>query len=550
MKKGKILSLIIAIVMIMAAVLPTTAFAAVKEGSITIKKPANISIDGQTFYAYKIFDVEVIKTAGQDDSYIYSLAENFADLDELYETLSALNADTDAAKVRIEADKIWAFIEDDGEIEPDGSVTAVGKDVQSVTIDDLDPGYYLVFGKGTAKGDVTVTAACSLTNATPSVEITPKMDAPSIDKTVQYHVNDNWQDWTDVNINDSVTFKHESKVPEMDGYDKYRFIVHDTMSAGLTLDVNSQNSTGYNFTIKIGDDNVTDKCRVVVGDVAADVEEKYEDGTEITIYFPDLTQYTPGAKIVITYTATLNENAIIGVEGNPNKVKLEYSTNPYNTGTGDPTNPDDEDDPYTPGETDETPEDEVIVYTFALDVYKYTGNLAAGKDIALEGVKFELYAYTTDDLEDYEDATPIEFVIDTKTGNYRVATAAEIADGDIKKFTELTSDANGKIHADGLDTGTYALVETETIGKYNMLDKPVKVEIVFDRSDLENLAFSYTVDDTNTLQDTVNVLNNSGTQLPGTGGIGTKIFYGAGILLTIGLVVLLVIRRRMKALEA
>jgi len=368
-----------------------------------------------------------------------------------------------------------------------------------------------------------------------------KADAPKIDKEVWYHDLDGtgnpngvgapasatdpgWQKWTDVGIGDTVYFKHTSKVPDMTGYDKYQFIVHDYMSPGLTFNASSVNVYIGGSTTPL---NNTGNAYYTVASSAVPAAHPtvaYANGTYITITFKpeEFVKFARDAAIVITYTAQLNENAVIGAgtltpPGNPNKVWLEYSNNPNWNGQG--TEP-----------TGETPEDEVIVYTFDLEIYKYTGTLNGTDEYPLKGAEFELKKKIgAAGSNTYGPA--MEFVLldpDTTTGyNYRVAKPT-----DTGKTTKLViSTDNGKIRIKGLDAGVYELKETKAPVGYNLVPGYVTiVEIVHTTA---NGISTLKVNTTAVNPQVVNIQNNTGGQLPGTGGIGLYVTLGVGGVMAI-----------------
>ena len=209
-------------------------------------------------------------------------------------------------------------------------------------------------------------------------------------------------------------------------------------------------------------------------------------------------------QIVISYTATLNENAVIAGEGNPNTSKVSY---------GDSSN------------TKYTPDSQTKTYTWDVDVFKYTMN--GETETALAGATFTLSKNT-------DGSNPITLI--SKGNNvYRVAKTGETG-----TVTEITTDATGKFTIAGLDADTYYLTETAAPAGYNKLAGPVTVVIG------ENGVVNATTEASQGV-DEVKVLNQTGTELPSTGGIGTTIFYVVGGVLVVGAVALLIVRRRRNA---
>lgn len=354
----------------------------------------------------------------------------------------------------------------------------------------LNLGYWLLLDTSTPGTGDAKNAALLQVVKNGNLTIQKKYDVPSVDKTV----ND-----PDINIGDTVTFTLTGTMPSrLDGYETYKVVFHDTMSAGLTY--------AGDLTVKIGDTEVTDKFTVTPNPPVA-----AQDGTtSFTVSCDDVLALGAGAgsKITVTYKATLNEKAVIGVNGNPNKVKLEYSNDPTNTGTGF------------------TTEKEVKVYTWKLPAKKVDGN-----GNALTGAEFSLYT-------DEQCTKAVNVVATESAGNYLVCTKDDSSDSH-KHITTLTTDNNGNLCINGLEQGTYYLKETKAPAGYNILDKAIKVVIG------ENGAL--TIDNAEKNADIVTVVNQSGTKLPETGGMGTTIFYVVGGVLVLAAAVLLITRRRMKA---
>lgn len=267
------------------------------------------------------------------------------------------------------------------------------------------------------------------------------------------------------------------------------------MSDGLTFNADS-------VTVTVDGTAVTTGYEVVTEDL--------DDGCTFEVRFADLKNIKAvkaGSKVVVNYTAKLNENAVIGEGGNTNVSKLEYSNNPYGDGTG------------------VTPEDKVIVFTYNLIANKVDGNNAP-----LEGAGFTLYK------------------LDSTTGDY-VAVGNEI--------TGVTT-----FYFKGVDAGQYKLVETTVPAGYNKADDLVfSVEATYDTTSDNPELKTLVVKDasgkvvsegteaifTATLRTgavSTDVQNLSGTELPATGGIGTKIFYTVGAIIMIVAAVLLITRKR------
>ena len=339
-----------------------------------------------------------------------------------------------------------------------------------------------------------------------------KAETPTIDKVIVNADSANGGEGkgTAQDVGSVVNFKLTSKVPEMDGYDTYTYIVNDTMSDGLTA----------------VDQNKDGKIDVVVtinGAAYTDFTVE-QDGQSFAITFNDFIDQkaNAGKDIVITYSATINESALT-TDKEKNTVNLTYSNDPNNsTSRG------------------QTPDKVVYVYDFDIVIDKYTGDEKTGTRLA--EAKFVLYK-KVDSVELYyfynETDDKVEWVelADGET------VASAIEDGTI---TEVTTDTNGAAKFQGLDSGTYYLHETEAPTGYNLLKEDVNVTITATYGDDGQITSSSATSTNNgQYQQTQPILNKSGATLPETGGMGTTLFYVAGAGLVLVAVVLLITRKRM-----
>ncbi|MCH5182599.1 MAG: SpaH/EbpB family LPXTG-anchored major pilin [Oscillospiraceae bacterium] len=389
-----------------------------------------------------------------------------------------------------------------------------------------DAGYYLIMdelgeGEELNKGDALNSFILQVVG---DVDIAPKNGTPEVGKEVldandsdnsvdvdEAANKDGWGDTADHDIGDTVSFRLTGSLPDnYSDYKSYKYIFHDTLSKGLTY-----NGDAKVYAVKGGDKiEITDYFTITPD---GKVEPNGTD-TTITISCDDLKgianpvldeSYT----IVVEYTATLNNDAVIGNPGNPNEVYLEYSSDPKYDGDGDePTN--------------ETPEEKVVVYTYELDVTKVD---EAGNNLA--GAEFTLEKFIEDDEHD----------VDAKTGRrgyWKVIDQAAGTPGYEFKFV-------------GLDDGNYRLTETKNPDGYNILEEPIYFDIVAGhtlKNGTEisdgNLGTFEAAANEGTINGTVE--NKSGSNLPSTGGIGTTIFYIVGGLIVVLTGVLLITKSRMR----
>ncbi len=489
--------LLITLITILTVVFMMTAnlFAA-GEGSITITNTNTaVSISGNTFSAYKIFDV----TYNTDKtSYVYTVDPTFAGLftslglvgdEAAYNYVMAANPTTFAAAA-------FAYVEANS-IVADGSQT-VAASSETTTINTLDLGYYIVEGTATAPDSQTITSLCILNTTNPSVTVNPKLDVPTLDLQVLEDSLNQWGEVADYTVGEDVPYRLISDVPNMNGYTDYTFTVTNTLANGLSFN---------------GDVTVT------IGGVVYTDFTVISNGQTFEVVFGDtFINQTPNAAIVISYTATLDDDAAIFSGSNANTAYLTYSSNPY-----------------APTETAVTPSDEVLVDTYRVDIIKYTGEWISPEYLA--GAHFSLKL--TNDTA----AAPIAFVLEAD-GTYRVATAA-----DSVTTTDLVSDVNGRIPVTGIDEGTYYLFETQAPVGYNILDGAVQIILTRDfdsgsYSTANSVVRTYT---NGTENGTVNVQNNAGLMLPTTGGMGTTIFTVAGIAIMAIAATILVAKKKASA---
>ena len=238
--------------------------------------------------------------------------------------------------------------------------------------------------------------------------------------------------------------------------------------------------------------------------------------------------------IIVQYTATLNKSA--AVEGNDNKVKLEYSNDPNKEGTGT------------------TTKKEVKVYTFQMNVEKIANDASKTK---LKDAKFVLGTKDNLDLGTIDDngvPTNTTDLIPVIAGSAPLYTVNDNLTSNDTKQHVMSTNENGALNIVGLKPGTYYLYETKAPDGYNRLTKPVKIEIKVtnDGTVTTMPTITATVDDntanpitaTDDIIKTVQVVNNAGSTLPSTGGMGTKLFYAVGGILMAGAAIVLVVRKR------
>ena len=462
----KIISVLLALVMTLA--LSVSALAA-GEGSITVDNAVN----GKTYTIYRIFDLNShsedykainYKVSEKWKGFFEANAEGlkYVDIDgQGYVTWKKNASAADFAAEAIKFAKANSIV-NDGD-----AVAANGK----VEFKNLTLGYYLV------QSDLG--ALCSLDTTMPNVTIEEKNGVPTVDKKVKE--GEAWGKTNDANIGDTVNF--QTTINVIDGQPK-NYVLHDKMSAGLTFDASSVKVTvnGAAFAAEnyiLVTTGLTDGCTF---------EIRFTDGT-----------LKANDVVKVTYSAILNEKAVIAGVGNPNETQLTYGNNAH------------------------TEWDKTTTYTYKFDLVKTKAD-----NTLLTGAEFKLYDAKTGGNE--------IALVKEADGTYRVATGAE---KNAEGFQSATIEA-GSVTIKGLDSGTYYLEEIKAPAGYNVLAERVEVKI--DGANLDA-----TMNGDSWSSGGVHVINQSGTELPSTGGMGTTIFYVLGGVLMAGAFVLLVVRKRMRA---
>lgn len=528
----KIAGLLLAVVMMLA--MCVTAFAA----TVTVNVDSELST--HTFRAYQVF--KGTQADGATDANLSDIAWgkdiNSADF------LNALKAQEEFGKNEQNAFYSCSSAQDVAKVLETSEITAKAEAVARIVkkyvsngtpisgaTTNLEPGYYLIVDNtAELNGDVNNGA---LLQVTTDINITKKTDKPEVEKKVKEHqknidsgediYGEDYNDVADYHIGEDVDFKLIGTVPEMKQFDTYKYVFHDKMSKGLTF---NKDVRVYACNNKAGK-NKEEITSYTVDNISTD---STTGETSFSITFNDLKTVTAGSKniseykyILAEYTAKLNTNAEVGLPGNPNEVKLEYSNNPDNGGTG------------------ETEKDKVIVFTYKLKTTKVDGK----DNTKLAGAKFKLQRTT--------DKKWLKVTTDGKVNEWV---------DNVDNADELESDSNGVFTIVGLDSGIYKLLETKAPDRYNKLNNPLTV--VLTATTVNNQTWAGTPKQALTAIDvsvdnvpgtgnidegsaSITVANNKGSQLPETGGIGTTIFYVVGVVLMLGAGVLLITKRRMSA---
>ena len=477
----KLFAVLVALALVLS--MGVMAFAA-DTGSIKITN----ALDGATYNAYRIFDLESYDAEGH---YSYKLSAKWAGFTAAdYFEINEAGYVEWLKSFEDDAEDVIAFVElahtyaKTNNITPDGTATADGT---SVTIDSLLLGYYLV--------DTSVGALCAITTTATAAEVKEKNAKPDLVKKIVEGAER--VDANNVAIGDTVTY--ETVVTVGKGLTDY--VVHDIMSAGLTM-VDSADDADeiIDVTVTVDGENgreTVDASNYTVTNVAT------TDGYAFDVSFKNA--YIAGldkeTKIYITYSAVLNDDALVGATGNPNTAQLDYKNE---------------------SEIENTKPDTVLTYTT-----KFVVDKVDAEKNPLAGAGFTLYK---------------------GSGDTKEAIGEEIKGENITTFTWT-----------GLAEGTYTLVETTVPEGYNKAkdivftitcDEPEEVTAVTDTANWDETASEdviESVDEGGKALDVfeATVVNKTGALLPETGGIGTTIFYVVGGLMMVAAVVFLVSKKRM-----
>ena len=494
---SKILALVLALTLVLG--LATAVSAADEPETITIEittSASGASVAGHTYNVYQIF-TGVVAEDGQtlsDAKFGANYAPTGTTVKDAMTALNGMSGPDAAAYLKTQIS---------------GDPFDVLNNGNNHKIENVAPGYYLIVDVSTGLPEGETSSAYIL-QALEDVVIKSKHQAgPKVEKKID-DANDSvdtekkiiWHDSADHDIGDKIDFKLEMTVPsiinEFKTYkEAYKFTFHDKEEKGLTFQPNS-------VVVKVNG------TKVLTAGTDYTLVYPATDGDTFDVIFPDMTKIDglkPGDVVTVEYLSELNENAILGSQGNVNEVYGEFSNL------------------HRPDYPGRTPKDFVIAFT-----YKVVVNKKNEKGEALSGAAFTLEKFNA------------------KTGAWDAIAQVETNPEDVFTFK-------------GLDDGNYRLTETKAPNGYNSID-PIEFTVTADhnlewKTEGERLTILKTLTGTPTTGEikfaalenneglSADVINEQGVVLPETGGIGTYIFYIIGGLLAVGAVVLLVTKKRM-----
>ena len=493
MKKAmkKLMAALLAVAMVCAMAIPAFAAggagATTGEGKITI----NNAVIGHTYKIYRILNLQYNDTAKsfryeKNDKWGAFVEDQttYLSVDSKTGVVTWANSDNADNGTAIKALAIAAgqHVKDTPSLAADGSEKAASS---IVTFDDLPLGWYLVVS------DLTTDAICSIDTTAKEVTIKEKNGVPTVTKEVEY-ASGSWGEGNDGNVGDTVNF--QTTIYVTDG-NPTNYVLHDQMSNGLNFKEGS-------IVVKKNDERFTDYTVVTPTDNCT-FEIKFNENS-----------LQPNDKVVVTYSATINSNAVVGTAGNDNETWLKYGNN------------------------GETTHGKTKTYTW----------------------KFDILKYFTDSNDTKQYLADVEFVLYRKNNTTNTTEYAKFDSNKLSGWTATESDATklktnatSTVAVEGLDAGTYFLKETATPVGFNSLTSDVEVQITSSCNTLTGATYAveYKMVNEEDFTDTgdekvVPIENKRGTTLPGTGGIGTTIFYVVGGGLMVAAAILLITKKRME----
>ena len=421
MKKIKtIVVMLLAVIMTMSV----TVFASNNKGDLTVRVNRNNTLENQTIKLYKLFD---LTTNGTSDAYtvnaeyteilkkVLNLSGDNLPSDSYYNALSKMEENSD--EIQNFADQFAKEVLADGNIKETANSGKIIKGSNEVTFQDLDYGYYLVYQTGTKKIQSSLISVDGNEN-----EVYLKGQSPDITKK---------EDVTTVNIGETIHYTITGTIPDTTGYKEYQYLIEDTLTDGLDYD--------GNVTVEIKDPEGT----------PTEAPEATITGRKFELDLSEWVrknQKNVGKEFTVTYKAIVNKDAVVTEN---NQAYLEYGDDPENVVRTTPR--------------------EVKSPTYPLQIKKTD----SGETNMLAGATFKLYTKEDDANKDINAITITKkadgrYIFDKKSTNTEMVSIGQ-------KVNNIVADCN--LQLNGLEAGTYYLVETKAPDGYNKVSGPIKVMI-------------------------------------------------------------------------
>ena len=496
------MAILLALIMVFALAAPVMASG---NGQITVKN----AVKDQTYSIYRIFDLESFDASRGTNAFAYKVNSNWSAFISTPEAKAYISVDgqgyvkwNEGADPADFAKLALAYAKENGI----AAVASEKAESETVVFTGLDLGYYLV--------DSSLGALCALNTTKTTAEVNEKNSAPTLEKKVLNGTA--WVDSTTANRGEEVNFLITVTV----GKGAENYTIHDYMNGELKF--KEIKSVKLNETVVS-----SDSYQLVTAQTCGERVDNNSCTFEIQFTKAFCESLKQNDKITVEYSAINNNGA--GTVKN-------YSNLSY-------------------GDGNTTVGDKAEVNTYSFLIVKWDGRYGIdvnnAENAVLYTAEFKLY-------DQAEGGTAIEFIspkqteIDDcwKVGNFeslRYEVWNESVDATNSKITSTDTIVAGFSEIQGLKAGTYYLEEVQAPDGFNKIAGRIAITI----SDagvatIDGKVGSLVVDSTDNTR-AFAIVNNTGAELPSTGGIGTTIFYVVGGILMLGAAVILVTRKKVSS---
>lgn len=557
----KMIALLLSVIFVMSMTITTFAEESEPTYTLTINKDAG----GHTYEAYQIFSGELAQVDNKDVLTNIQWGSSVKDGDAMLKAiqnepkLKSLHGAKNAAQV---AKGLEEFKDNSDVLDQFAKTISSGLDKKVAsstektgpyTISGLKAGYYLVKDKdGTQENKYdyyTKFILCMVKDQ----KISPKGGVPGVGKEISTTLDGDYKEVEDFGISDTVYYKWTGSLPEnLNDFATYYYKFVDTLPVGISFKQIEQiyiaDNTGvcqkelYNRETHGSNIPQIKDAEIKLTSINGEYERN-KDGKITKVTKPETVELefinlkglgyevSSTEEIVVKYSATVNQDALIKTDMK-NEVKVVFDNNPNGKGRG------------------ETVPDEAHAFTFQISVDKFEEN---NSDKKLKDAEFVLYYETTSGdtvTKHYAQTVTSKMVEDKYQIDGKAVTNENIGNvygwtTDKNQASILITDKKGYFRVGGLDAGEFYLEETKAPEGYNLMEKPVKVQIAPTYTkDSKDVSVKYVVNDQEQDSEVIHISNAAGTTLPSTGGIGTVIFYIAGMIFVLTSVFVFAVRKR------